>query len=370
MLDFLRRQHQRFFVNSRHARRNRWIVFGVIVILSFVLGIVIDQSVGWSWLGFVAADAQEMAQEASELIIIREAPNSKTLWDLLELIIVPASLLLIGFVLSQRQDRRADRQAQHREKIDREIAQDQAEETAMQNYFDAIADLLPQIKKNDQEGGKEARELVRIRTLTLLPRLNGQRKGYVLLFLNELKLIGTKDQEPLIDIAGSNLQGLDLTEDNLPETSFAYVCLKDAYLRRAKLSGAKLSHANLAGSKLLGAELAGADLTGADLRGAILLRTDLSGANLKGVKLDKSLLHNVDLTAVDLSQATVAQTNLVELDQDDQAVVPLLLRHADLSDALLRSVNLAGSQLEGASLTQISYDERTKWPDDFAPPAE
>ena len=139
MFAFLRNQKQRFFVNSRHARRNRRLMVGFIIVLLFLLGITINQSVGWSWLGFAAADAQEMAQEASDLIIIREAPNSKTLWDLLELIIVPASLLLIGFVLSQRQDRRADRQAQQREIIDREIAKDQAEETAMQNYFEDIA---------------------------------------------------------------------------------------------------------------------------------------------------------------------------------------------------------------------------------------
>jgi uncharacterized protein YjbI with pentapeptide repeats len=76
----------------------------------------------------------------------------------------------------------------------------------------------------------------------------------------------------------------------------------------------------LSGEKnLAGANLAGADLTGANLR----------GVNLRGADLTAVWLLGVDLTGVDLR----------------------------------------GADLTGADLRDVKYDETTRWPDGFTPPA-
>jgi len=60
-----------------------------------------------------------------------------------------------------------------------------------------------------EEDPKEVRAVARSRTLTLLRRLDGERKGHVVQFLYESGLI-TKDRTS-VNLAGANLEGAYLT---------------------------------------------------------------------------------------------------------------------------------------------------------------
>ena len=64
--------------------------------------------------------------------------DQKTLWDWLELLIVPAMLALGGFLLNSIQHDRDQKRAE----TDRAIAEDRQRETALQNYLDKMTDLL------------------------------------------------------------------------------------------------------------------------------------------------------------------------------------------------------------------------------------
>ena len=55
----------------------------------------------------------------------------------------------------------------------------------------------------------------------------------MLRFLSELGLLGTAAQDPLIDLVGAQLDGVDLTPDNLPKADFSHISLAGAHLRRA-----------------------------------------------------------------------------------------------------------------------------------------
>src|SRR5260221_1248189 len=79
----------------------------------------------------------------------------------------------------------------------------------------------------------EVRKIARVRTLTMLTRLDNERKKSVLQFLHESGLIET--DKHIIDLRGADLYG-----------------------------------ANLSDADLRGADLYGADLRGADLSEAIL----------------------------------------------------------------------------------------------------
>ncbi len=78
------------------------------------------------------------------------------------------------------------------------------------------------------------RKIARVRTLTVLPRLNGRRKRSVLQFLNESGLID-KDKR-IVDLTGAGLSGANLLEANLLGAN-----LSGANLRGAELGGANLS---------------------------------------------------------------------------------------------------------------------------------
>jgi hypothetical protein len=91
--------------------------------------------------------------------------------------------------------------------------------------------------------------------------------------------------------------------------------------------GFQLSGVNLGWSTLVDANFCNADLSGANLSGASLKFANLSG--------------NTNLTFADLSRA-------------------------DLTGADLRGANLEGASLEGTLLSNIVYDEKTRFPKGFS----
>jgi uncharacterized protein YjbI with pentapeptide repeats len=95
---------------------------------------------------------------------------------------------------------------------------------------------------------QEMRNLARARTLTVLSRLNGERKASVLEFLYESDLI-TKDRL-VINLAGADLSGANLS-------------LVAADSLSGRLRGRGLT--NLSGADLSAANLSGADLSDANL---------------------------------------------------------------------------------------------------------
>src|SRR5262245_4227897 len=66
--------------------------------------------------------------------------ETKTLWDWMDLLIIPAVLAIGAFVLN-RSERAVERQvAEDRAKLEREIATDRQQEAALQAYIDRISD--------------------------------------------------------------------------------------------------------------------------------------------------------------------------------------------------------------------------------------
>ena len=126
--------------------------------------------------------------------------DQKTLWDWLELLIVPAMLALGGFLLNSIQHDRDQKRAE----TDRAIAEDRQRETALQNYLDKMTDLLLEHNLVTPEAKTEAQNVARSRTLTTLRTLDPTRKGLLVSFLYESGLI--KQSGPIV-----SLQKADLT---------------------------------------------------------------------------------------------------------------------------------------------------------------
>lgn len=263
------------------------------------------------------------------------------LWKLIELLILPGILVFTAYFLNRRQHLRAQLLAKQQQETAQAIAQDQFEETVLQRYFDQMARLLLREQLRQAEPNSEVAMIARARTIAVLPRLNGIRKGIILQFLYESHLINTGKR--IINLQGANLQQANLKELNLAKAELIEVRLDEAVLTNANLTQACLNGAFLVKE----AKLKGTILVEADLRNAYLNGADLAEANLTEANLERAYLIGAKLNKAQLTGANLVEARLNEAD----------LTGADLTNAVLTKVDL----------TRAVYDDTTQWPDNFNP---
>ena len=264
---------------------------------------------------------------------------SNTLWDWLQLLVVPAILIGVTFVWSATQTRSDNRREDRRIAADRAAAKEAREDATLQTYLDQMSGLMLREKLLISKRGDAVRSVARTVTLTTLRRLNGERRGEVVRFLQEARLIRGKG-ESRVNLAGANLTGAELTDANLADADLTDANLTDADLTGAFLGSADLADADLTGADLTDAFPVSADLMDADLTDANLLNADLTNATLTRADLTRANLTDANLTDADLTGADLADANLTDAN----------LRGADLTDAFLLNADLTGADLTDANL--------------------
>ena len=298
----------------------------LIIALVFIIAGLIFLGYGNVWTGFGDYLSETGAFQ-----------RGKTLWDWLELLLLPLVLTgtLSALVLWKwRSDRRqAELQLEHEREIawkkveaelqmanlrtdshreaaelqartERVISKDRLHEESLNAYLDRMSELVLERGLQSSDSDDEVRLVARARTLTALVGLDGERKGTILEFLYSAKLIN------LSDPVGDLMLQVDLVDTKRPPVD--------------------LTQANFSGAYLAAASLRGADLQEVDFRMADLRACDLSGANLRGA----------DLSDADLTGARMVQVNLREANLKDAD-----LRSADLTGAVLKSSHMLGAQL-------------------------
>ncbi len=234
----------------------------------------------------------------------------KTLWDLLELAIIPVVLAIGGYLFSRTQ-RKVEREiADQRDKTEREIAADRSQEDLLQTYLDRMTELLLEKGLRESKDESEVRAVARARTLTVLRGLDKTRKGLLLEFLYESKLINT--DKPVINLRDANLSGANLSLINLSRANLGGTILEGAHLERGRLHGAILGKAHLEAAHLESAHLQEANLHGAILESAHLEAANLQGADLRGAILEGAHLEEADLQGADLRQANLTGATITE----------------------------------------------------------
>ena len=292
------------------------LVIGTIALVALASAIIAGYWWGWAWTGVGAATETTDATRSSETTRTVRLVGPTTLWDWMRLLIVPL-VLAIGGYLYQWNQQHADRvRAEHQDHTARAQTQDNQRETGLQGYLDRMADLLIDNELRTTGADSAARAVARARTLTILRRLDAERRGAALQFLYESQLI-TKDN-PIVNLRGATLAGAHLIEVNLVGANLAGANLAGAELGRANLAGAELRGANLAWASLDGASLIKASLIEADLAWANLAGVDLRGANLAGASLDGARVTNEQLASCrTLNGATLPDGTVVPDDVDN-----------------------------------------------------
>ena len=304
-------------------QRHRWLLVGVIVLL------IVTSLTYFTW----------NAQFPPQLGF-----NDKTVWDVLELLVVPLALAGAATYLNKMQKDSEDRAAQNRQAEEGRVARQRRAEAqtradqrrkdneslgrardnqiALQSFLDRITELLIDTNGEALTPSMPRITLIRARTLAVLPSLDGERRGLLLRFLYEAGLLyrGRHILEP----TGADLREASLFRATLPEI----------YLRGVILESANLGE-------------------------AVLTRADMQSVNLRAARLDGAWINQADLSFAQLPAAFLIGTRLNDA----------VLRGANLEAAHLEGADLRGVQLEDAVLDKISYDAQTKWPIGFQPPA-
>lgn len=279
-----------------------------------VLLIVLGYQVPWTGFKEVGKPSDQYYQPA------------RTLWDWLQLLIVPLALAVGGFLLGQSQRSR-----------EQEIATDNLRETRLQEYLGDISELLLDKHLRTATPASEVRDIARTRTLVTLRRLDPSRKGELVKFLAEADLIGRDATTHIID-------------------------LHEADLRLVTLNGLRLERVSLSGAVLERADLRGAFI-GVDFAQAILSGANFAGANLSNCEMRSAVLRGTLLTAADLSEATLDEADLTNANLRGALLARTTFKQADL-----RGADLRGATLEAADFTGATYNDKTQFPAGFTPP--
>jgi uncharacterized protein YjbI with pentapeptide repeats len=314
----------------------------------------------WRWTGF-----RNTGQEVA----------GRTLWDWLQLLLVPVGIALALFALNNsqanRERARAERQAaqdrlqaNRRAANDRAIANQRARGDTVRVYLQQMSNLLLDHDLRHSRIGSDVRVLARTLTLTVLPQLDGERKGLVLQFLSEQQLI------------------------NPPQTRQVYA--GDVPLLVGIKHGVSAAKVSLEGADLSGLvwgggrELEAGDLSGANLRGARFIDARLgqigrlvghpsptytmsfSGADLRGARFDHAELSGVKFRAATLADASFRGTFMQDVSMRfaclsgssfaDSAEFTLDLRYTtgdsiDFSRADLHRARLLGTTISDVTLS-------------------
>ena len=125
---------------------------------------------------------------------------NKTLWDWLQLLIIPLVLAVAALLFNLATTRTEQKIVAQRYKQDQEIALNKQHEDLLQAYLDRIAELLLKEKLRSSGADDEVRDVARVLTITVLTQLNARRIGYVFTFLREAGLMSTTSDSSVVSL--------------------------------------------------------------------------------------------------------------------------------------------------------------------------
>jgi uncharacterized protein YjbI with pentapeptide repeats len=325
--------------------------------------------------------------------------TDKSPWDFVQLLILPALFVVLGYFLNEAANERQRHEVAAR-----------FQQGVIKDYYDVITNLVLEKNLINSKAGQPFSDVAKAYTFNVLETVDGSKKRGIMLFLNSLQLL--KINNPIIffevgsvvgrykfkrvgfaeaDLSGMQLLNVRLAYADFQKTNFKdaiiFGCmlnfadltganLKETNLMQTNLSNTLMTEADLSGSNLIGAKLEGCLLSGAILKDALYSKTtvwpegfdpDSHGAicicpdeNLQKAVLNNKFLRGVDLRKADLSGADLQGAQLLKAKLNnailkDASLQGSYLQEADLRGAHLEGANLKGAEIEGAVFENAVY---------------
>jgi hypothetical protein len=234
--------------------------------------------------------------------------QKKSFWDWLQLLIVPLMLAFGAFYLNYASETR-----------DKQIAEEGKQQELLKDYFSKMQTLIlaektlpksnnkptgsPSLDQNQPKLSPESQAIARALTLAVLDELDGKRKGKVISYLADSKLI---IEDPMLK---------SKSEINLEHANLKYIVLQDVVMPFVKINNADMTNARLDNVDLSNSDLADSDLSEATLKDVKLIeakvyrvnftKTNLTGVNFSNTDLNNSNFYNATLDNITFSSFTI-----------------------------------------------------------------
>lgn len=262
----------------------RYLKITIIVVLSVVFSLLIYNAIfpygSPEWMGI------RFYNEKNQLEV-------RKLWDWLDLLIVPLSLIFLGWIYQSYEKSKADKK--EKENQQNEI---------LDSYFRTISDLINKSNLLDITKNKESKIIARTRTIIAVENLEGERKGQVLQFLYEANLIDDKK----INILGANFREVQVSGIVLRKTTIKGVHFCDSDFENTFLDGSNFISCNFSNTNFNGSSMENTNLEYSDLSNCKLTNIDLTKVNFEGANLNYA----------DLSNSIITQSQLNSIFQKDR----------------------------------------------------
>jgi hypothetical protein len=284
----------------------------------------------WDWVG---VGEVVRPKEASQ-----ERWREKTLWDWMQLLVVPIAVALATFALNRTATKRDEAAERAQKERDQAIAEQRDQAVALDAYLDSMRELILDRNLRKVGGDRDVLTVARALTLTVLTRLNTEyNKGDV----------GTAEWTEGSSVKRSVLEFL--YESGLIYKEQVIVDLFHADLSYTNFNAINMVGANLSYAQMIFVDLRRANLNNAYLRGTYMLFANLSAANLSNAFLSHATLNHVRCKP---DRVTVQDRAPKGVNLAGANLFRARLIRADLSDAILSGADLSGADLSGASVTK------------------
>lgn len=282
--------------------------------------------------------------------------QNKTLWDWIDLLIVPLVLAIASWTLGRFE-----------KNIESNISADRFRETTIQSYLSQMNLILSEQRDNLEKPNSPINQVANLNTENIFQFLSSDipKKKVVLLYLYKAGLLQVTDVKQLNSIL--HIENLDFAGINLERISLNQSCLQNCYFKNANLRFSNLSECNFDESKFSKASLTGALLIGSSFQNsrfdyaildgivanrvnfshALLYQSSLQLATLtegvfEGASLTKSLCHNAYFDGANLSYASLDNSDLRSASFSSAIMIGCVLKKAKAQKAVFREANLTG----------------------------
>lgn len=241
------------------------------------------------WMGFAPYDES------------KNGPEPKKLWDWLDLLIIPISVGLVGWIYK-------DYEKSKESKKEYENKQNEI----LDSYFRVISDLIIKSNLLNNDLNEESKIIARTRTIVAIENLSGDRKGQVLQFLHESNLIGNG----VVDLIGGNFRNSEVSGIVLRNITIKGVYFSNSEFVKTFLDNSdftscdfsntnfdqsSLENTNFSYTKLVNSKLTNIDLRTINFEGCDLENADLSNSKILQSQLDKIFKkENINLTKTEI----------------------------------------------------------------------
>ena len=330
--------------------RKNWKLNSIsIVIIVLVTTLAFNHFVnGQDWADWTGFGSYNVSQSGIQ--------RGKTLWDILDLLIVPLALAVIALWFNSQEKKKEQIRIEEKNR-----------DEVLQKYYEKISELLLDYKllPDNLDFNSSLTRVAQIHTVTALRQLDSSRQNLLIQFLRDSrlgdKLLSNSTMGNLtlknvnlsgINLSNSYLNFSDLSGSLFIEANMTGVKMQYANLQRANLSKAKLIRADLRFSQCQEAEFSEADLSEADFYKASLDNAQMLGVNLTNTKCAEAKLRSVSLSGSDLINTDFYKADLTGADLCLLNIDKVNMRLAILKKAVIMDVNFKDANLERADFSE------------------